>query len=265
MGIDESKMFVCNLSCTNNVGIVEIAFICRIKLMRFDLGRVMGKLVTGKMLSTLVLGASVLALTGCIGGTTYGTGVTQEAQLLKDLEGMITFGTRKSKVRIDHTARPDLVMPSKTAALPIPHDQESSSSNANWPESPEQKIARIRSEVEQPDPRSGAISVQELKRKKIGTRYKKPNNNAVDVDRDGHGAITAFRDGTHEKVKSLKEKYAYSDGPSRKYLTEPPVEYRVPISTAPVGDLGVSEAEKEKRAEKAAKLKRQNDTGMWTD
>lgn len=233
--------------------------------MRFDLGRVMGKFVTGKMLSTLVIGASALALTGCIGGTTYGTGVTQEAQLLKDLEGMVTFGSKKTKKRIDHSARPNLVMPSKTAALPVPLDQESSSSNVNWPESPEKRNARIRGEAEIADPRSGAISIKELRRKKIGTRYDKPITNAVDVDKDGHAAITSLRDGTHKKAKMLKEKYAYSKGPRRKFLTEPPVEYRVPISTAPVGDIGISEAEKEKRAEKAAKIKKQNETGMWTD
>ena len=233
--------------------------------MRYDLGRVMGNFVTGKMLSTLILASSALALTGCVGGTTYGTGVTQEAQLLKDLEGMISFGSKKTKTRIDHSARPDLVMPSKTAALPVPLDQESSSSNANWPESPEQKLARIRGEAEQAHPRSGAISVEELKRKKVGIGYEKRDHKNVELDRDGHAAIQSLKDGTHKQAKMLKEKYAYSKGPRRKYLTEPPVEYRVPLSTAPVGDLGISEAEKEKRAEKAAKIKRQNETGMWTN
>jgi len=225
----------------------------------------MGNFVTGKMLSTLVLGASALALTGCVGGTTYGTGVTAEAQLLKDLEGMISFGSKKTKTRIDHSARPNLVMPSNTASLPVPLDQESSSSNVNWPESPEQKLARIRGEAEQADPRSGAISLEEQKRKKVGIGYNKRENSHDNVDRDGHAAIVSLRDGTHEQTKMLKKKYAFSSGAKRKYLTEPPVEYRVPISTAPVGDLGISEAEKEKRAEKAAKSKRQNDIGMWTD
>ncbi len=233
--------------------------------MRLDLGREMGNFVFGKILSVLVLGGAALVLTGCVGGTTYGTGVTQEAQLLKDLEGMFSFGSKKTKKNIDHSARPDLVMPSKTAALPVPLDQESSSSNANWPESPEQRIARVRDEAELEDPRSGEISVLELKRKKLGTRYVKPDSKVIDVDRDGHAAITSLRDGTHKKASMLKKKYAYSNGPSRKFLTEPPVEYRTPISTAPIGDLGVSEAEKEKRAAKAAKLKKQNDAGMWIE
>lgn len=225
----------------------------------------MGNFVTGKILTILILGGAALVLTGCVGGTTYGTGVTQEAQLLKDLEGMITFGSKKTKARIDHSARPDLVMPSKTAALPVPLDQESSSSNVNWPESPEKKLARIRGEAEQAHPRSGAISVEEMKRNKTGIGYDKRKKTHLDMDKDGHAAIQSLRDGTHKQVKMLKEKYAYSTGPKRKYLTEPPVDYRVPISSAPVGDLGISEAEKERRAEKAAKIKRQNDTGMWTD
>jgi hypothetical protein len=85
------------------------------------------------------------------------------------------------------------------------------------------------------------------------------------MDKDGHAAIDSLNDGTYKNAQMLKKKYAFSTGASRKYLTEPPTEYRVPIATAPSGDLGVSEAEKEKRAEKAAHSKRQNRSGMWTD
>ncbi len=225
----------------------------------------MVRLVTEKMFSAMVLGLSALALSGCVGGTTYGTGVTQEEQLIKDLEGMISFGSKTRKAPINHAARPNLVMPPKTAALPVPLDQESSSSNANWPESPEQRLARVRGEAEQPDPRSGEISVEEMKRKKIGIAQDSRKADAVEMDKDGHAAINSLRDGTYKNAKMLKDKYAYSSGVNRKYLTEPPVEYRTPVSTAPIGDLGISEAEKERRAEKAAKVKRQEDTGMWTD
>ncbi len=239
--------------------------VCHILVIRIDLGNLMGRLATGKIFSATVLGFSALALSGCVGGTTYGTGVTQEEQLIKDLEGMISFGSKKRKAAINHAARPNLVMPPQTAALPVPVDQESSSSNADWPESPEQRLARIRGEAEQADPRSGEISVEELKRKKIGIGQDSREVGASDMDKDGHAAISSLRDGTHKKAKMLKDEYAYSTGVNRKYLTEPPVEYRTPIATAPAGDLGISEAEKERRAEKAAKVKRQNDTGMWTD
>ncbi len=225
----------------------------------------MSRSVSKKYLSLLVLGASALSLTACVGGTTYGTGVTQEQQLLQDLEGMISLGSKKKKkAPISYSARPDLVIPAQTAALPAPVDQEVSTSNVDWPESPEQKLARIRGEAEVADERSGEISVEELRRKKTGIRISRKNE-FVDVDRDGHGAIDALQDGSYKNAAMLKKLNSTSSGPSRKYLTEPPIEYQIPASTAAAGDLGISEAEKERRAEKAAKRKLANDTGMWTD
>ena len=218
-----------------------------------------------KITSALMLGLSAMTLSGCVGGTTFGTGVSQEKQLLQDIEGMLSLGSKKRKVAIDYSARPGLVLPSQSAALRAPVDEESSTSNVDWPESPEQRLARIRGDAEDADPRSGEISVEELKRKKTSIRVVKGQYDNPEMDRDGHAAILSLRDGTHKKAKMLKQKYSYSSGPSRKYLTEPPVEYRIPISSAPIGELGISEAEKEQRAQKAAKLKRQNDTGLWID
>ena len=221
----------------------------------------MNTVLSKRLIAPLMLSTSVF-LTGCVGGTTYGTGVTQERQLLNDLEGMISLGgSRKRKATIDYSARPDLVLPHQTATLSPPQEQVTSTSNADWPESPDQRLARIRGDAGVADPRSGELPIGELQRNKVGLRIGK--NEYVDIDREG-ASTQELSDGTHKKAQALKKKYAYSTGPTRKYLTEPPVAYRTPIGTNGVGDLGVSEAEKEKRAEKAAKVKKQEDTGMWT-
>lgn len=47
---------------------------------------------------------------------------------------------------------------------------------------------------------------------------------------------------------------------SRKYLSEPPLEYRVPATTAAVGDVGEDEAKKARRLKKAARK-----GGGWRD
>ena len=219
----------------------------------------------GKMISAILLGFGAIAMSGCVGGTTFGTGVSQERQLLNDLEGMISFGAKKRKKNINYAARPDLVMPAKTAALPNPLEQESSTSNVDWPETPEQKLARIRAEAGEIDPRSGAVSQQELRRKKTGIRVSRGKIEIPEMDRDGHPTVSTLQKKEAIRAKYLKEKYAFSKGPARKYLTEPPVEYRKPIDTALSGDQGISEEELRKREAKAAKIKRQNDLGMWTN
>jgi hypothetical protein len=231
-----------------------------------ELDNLMGRYFAGKVALAVGLGFSALALSGCIGGTTFGTGVSQERQLVNDLEGMMTMGGKKKrKTRIDYSARPDLVMPAKTAALPEPLEEEASSSNVDWPENPEQRLARIRASAEEADVRSGEISVEELQREKPGIGVRSSKIRKPDMDRDGHAAIDALSEGTHKKPEMLKEKYAYSTKPTRKYLTEPTIDLVTPVDSAPAGDLGVSEAEKEKRAEKAAKIKKQTDEGMWVD
>ena len=40
---------------------------------------------------TLVAGIAVLTLSGCVGGTTYGTGVSQERQTVDDLYNMFSL------------------------------------------------------------------------------------------------------------------------------------------------------------------------------
>ncbi|MCF6321327.1 MAG: hypothetical protein L3J32_06105 [Rhizobiaceae bacterium] len=225
----------------------------------------MSRFIVGKITPMIALMGSLLILSGCVGGTTYGTGVTQERQLLNDLEGMVSFGTTKRKQRINYSARPNLVMPAQTATLPAPLEEEATTSNVDWPESPEQRLARIRGEAEEADPRSGEISIAEQRRQKAGIRILRGKIDNPDLDREGASTIDAAEKDKSRKVRQLRAQYAYSTGPTRKYLTEPPVEYRTPYGSAPAGDLGVSEAEKEKRAEKAAKLKKQNDTGMWIE
>lgn len=233
------------------------------------LDRLMIKNIPGKHAPILALGVCAVVLSGCVGGTTYGTGVTQEQQLVKDLEGMISLGkANKPKVRIDYSARPDLVLPGQSASLPAPQEQEGSSSNVDWPESPEQRIARIRASAEQADPITGEVPLSELMRKKEGIRVLTGKFENKNVDRDGHEAITNIGINTRKNAARLERQNSLASGTtirSRKYLTEPPVEYRTPASSAPSGDLGVSEAEKDRRAEKAAKIKMQDDTGMWVD
>ena len=90
----------------------------------------------------LLLPLSV-SLTACagIGGTTYGTGESQEAELLKDVTsgfGLLSGGEKKQP--IDYSARAGLVLPPKGAALPQPQKRGQLASNAatNWPQDPDE-------------------------------------------------------------------------------------------------------------------------------
>ena len=100
----------------------------------------------------LLLGGSLVAaaalLSGCMTSPTYGTDKTANAQLMSDVSGILSFRDKK-KPPIDYTPRPELVKPAKgDETLPAPQDTVATASNPNWPESPEQRLARLRAEAD---------------------------------------------------------------------------------------------------------------------
>ncbi|MBL4892813.1 MAG: hypothetical protein JKX91_13505 [Rhizobiaceae bacterium] len=209
--------------------------------------------------SVLISGliAATIGLSGCVGGTTYGTGVSQGQETLEGVFNMFSLGGKKKK-KIDYSARADLVIPSDKSALSEPVSVESSTSNPDWPESPQQKIARVRGEVTEADVRSGEIPLAEMRREKQGIRATKGNRKDVSraASLDGDDTMEVMFSNQSKKVKKRKAELAYSTTPKRKFLTEPPETYRTPANTAAAGDLGIDEAkalEQEKQEKERVK------------
>jgi hypothetical protein len=194
----------------------------------------------------LVLFAGVivlpLAIAGCQGSSTYGTGKTSGEHLLGGIGG-IAGGSNK-KQRIDYAPRPGLVAPQKGSVLPEPLEQGGSSNNSNLPESPEQRRARLQSEAPKAHERSGAIPVEFMNQKRDPSSAKAP---IPKYTRDG--TIEDYNP-QYDRERFLKQKaeLAGVNGASqRKYLTEPPRKYRTPHDTAVIGEIGEDEDVKAKR------------------
>jgi len=203
-----------------------------------------GKLLGLRPAAGAALVACAVVLSAC-GGTTYGTGVTQESQTLKDLYGMLSL--QQKRATIDYSARPDLIVPQNTAALPAPLDSSTTTSDPQWPETPEERLARIRAQSGEVDSRSGDYSVADLNRKKeaIGIDNSYQANKFVPGQTDRDGNVVSYNGKSQAREEVLKARAAqdYSRGAKRKYLTEPPVEYRVAAETAPAGEEAFTEEE----------------------
>lgn len=104
--------------------------------------------IEGRVL-VLMTALAGLSLSGCVSSPTYGTDKSAGAQLLDDVSNMASFGQGKKKERIDYKPRPDLVRPAPgdKGYLPAPQQSLASSSDPNWPESPEQRRKRVRDEI----------------------------------------------------------------------------------------------------------------------
>ncbi|MCI5078527.1 hypothetical protein [Oricola sp.] len=159
------------------------------------------------------LAASALVLSGCL-GPTYGTDKPAMTQFMEDIGSSMTLGGGK-RTRIDYKPRPGLVEPSDTSVLPPPQ-QNIAEASQEWPESPEERLQRIKKEIDEG---------RELP------------------------ALTDIDD-PDVTVQTTSRQVATAN--QRVYLTDPPTEYRQPAQTAAYGELGETEATKERRRKKAA-------------
>ncbi|MGB7432217.1 MAG: hypothetical protein WA921_07085 [Ahrensia sp.] len=161
---------------------------------------------------------SLVALAGCL-GPTYGTDKTAGEQLMEDLGSAMSLRSTET-TQINYAPRPDLVQPPNPAILPAPQQSVTEQEGA-WIESPEERRARIRAEIDEGNTSARFVGGQDA------------------VDRAGASAGPA-QVGAPVTAR-------------RNFLTDPPTEYRQPAQTAVIDDVGVSEAKKERALKRAAR------------
>jgi hypothetical protein len=206
--------------------------------------------------------ASGLALSGCVGSPTYGTDKTAGEQLAGDLSGAFSFAPKR-KEQIDYKPRPTLVKPApgQKEALPAPQDSIETAS-AEWPESPEQRRARLRADAtaHQNDPAYQSEIVDDVQTDPESVKK------AMADSGSSHPPRWTPADSDKGRAAEIQRRLAESkqgDPNTRKYLSEPPVQYRVASDTAPQGELGEDEYKKERRLKKLAEGKKGSGWFDW--
>ncbi|MBN9270674.1 MAG: hypothetical protein J0J15_10575 [Mesorhizobium sp.] len=200
---------------------------------------------------------SGLALAGCVGSPTYGTDKTAGEQLAGDLSNAFSFAPSR-KDKIDYKPRPALVKPApgQKDNLPAPQDSIETAS-ANWPESPEQRRARLRAEAtaHQDDPSYQSQIVEDIQTDPAAVRK------AMKESGSSHPPAWSPEDsagGSRARAAEINRKLAENrqgDPTTRRYLSDPPLVYREAATTAPQNDIGEDEYKKERRLKKEAAAK----------
>jgi hypothetical protein len=202
----------------------------------------MGKVLVAKALIPAAFGAAGLMLAGC-SSTTYGTGTTPMAQTLEDIGGIVSIGGRKHGAEgVEYKERPSLVEPpaASVAALPPPvsADQKLAMA-ADWPKDPDEADKKMQAAV-----KDAAASGKSLK-------FTLPGGRGDATPPQGHsseGRAKKWRDDQRTASLNVEEqKKLFADAkrakagsvdengvPIRKYLTEPPSDYRTPDADAPL-------------------------------
>lgn len=167
--------------------------------------------------------ASLLALAGC-NTPTYGTGKSPEMSMIQELTGNLAGGQKK-KEPIEYKARSELVLP-PSSQLPPPEQKLALSQTAAWPDDPDRNRKATNTSGEIPE---------EFRRGRLarGSRSAPdPNVSPIDVTEMN----TAQRLEAQRKFREQRAAMNSLDPTERKYLTDPPVEYRVPSANAPQPD-----------------------------
>jgi len=196
-------------------------------------------------LAGLLLASATLS--GCVGGTTYGTGVAQEKATVEDLANILAL-RKKPKTRIDYEPRPDLVIPEDKQL--VEPTQAAVGDEQSWPETPEERIARVKEEAE--SVRGNIIEEQRFARSQ--KRFQSVDPNAEPgaqgvpnktCDPSGVSMRRCTPSEISKAVRAERKEIAAvgKTGHQRRYLSEPPIEYRTYSNDAPIGDQGYTEAE----------------------
>ncbi|MCO6386180.1 MAG: hypothetical protein ACK4R3_06000 [Aliihoeflea sp.] len=197
------------------------------------------RLTANRMLPAGLAIASALTLAGCM-GPTYGTGTPSDQQLLEDVTGILSLQPEQREP-INYQPRGDLVRPASTAVLPQP--QQSASSGEAWPESPEARLARVRQE---------ATLNQDDNSYSSGLTGPRSAPSVANLDRHkGVDSMSVDRAAQREEFNRRLALSQARDPNQRRFLSEPPTQYRQPAAGAPVGDVGEDEWRKERAAKQA--------------
>ncbi len=180
----------------------------------------------------LVVG-SAFVLAACT-GTTYGTGRSAGVQVVKDITGLDAAGAKKKP--IDYSPRPPVVAPPVAGALPPPGAASQTAVAADWPTDPDQLVSEFKEQVaareaRQRDGDSVALADPNFTLPAGATPTGLPHGS------DGTAAEGSLV--SKEEEARIRKAFAAARGtggfavdaqgqPVRRYLTDPPAEYRLP-------------------------------------
>ncbi len=192
--------------------------------------------------------AALFALGGCLSSPTYGTGVSSNEQLVQDVGNAFSFKPKTGE-KIAYEPRPDILKNGVAKGLPAP--QESVTKTAGvWPESPEQKRARLNQLAT--DAQGDPTFVPQIQGEAAGVETVARGSGNPNDDRDARKHVANGAD-LSARVKAARVINATGSPTKRSTLSEPPIDYRQPATTAAYGDVGEDEAKKERRLRAEAK------------
>lgn len=160
---------------------------------------------------------------------TYGTGKAPGAQTFEDLVGIAALSTAQ-KEPIDYKPRPKVLAPPSNDLLPPPANGNTAILATNWPVDPDAQAAKIRAEAAARDAAGKPMPFVRLSKTPGDVQPPAPSG-------DPNKPLTP------DELAAARKMFADARGgvavdengnPVRRYLSDPPSEYRLPDPNSPV-------------------------------
>lgn len=195
----------------------------------------MASFTVGRFVTVAAATAAGVMLAAC-NANTYGTGTPPGLQTIKDVAGITSLSGEK-KEPIDYNPRPSVVLPPATAGLPPPSNGDGALA-ADWPVDPDEQVRKLKADV-------AALAAEgktlDFRLPTGATQPQDPYAGLTDKER---AALVKKLAAQASSTVAVDE----NGNPIRRYLSEPPVEYRQGDPDAPV--LTADEMKKEKKKNK---------------
>lgn len=179
----------------------------------------------------ILLSAAAFTASSCM-GPTYGTDKTANEHLIDDLGDAFSLAPAK-RTTLAYQPRGALVKPADDKTLVAPEKSLASKDNPQWVESPEEARNRLKAEADE---------------NRDNGSYRSPL--AVSVT-EGKALSPEQQRAAFREARKLQDG-RYSD--RRRFMSDPPLEYRQVDDPAKLQELGESEVAKERRRKKEAAI-----------
>jgi hypothetical protein len=203
----------------------------------------MHRVRVGVGFAALVIGCGLMS--GCLSSPRYGTGKTANEQLFDDLSDIASVSAATSKDKgVKYPTRPGLVVPAaqNREDLTSPQQSLASKDNPAWLESPEDARKRLAGEAEA---------------NKSNVNYRSP---LASADTTRNSATEAQQTAAY---RATRQDVAGTYIDQRRYLIDPPQQYRQVSDPSQLSDLGTPETKKEKKRKKDAEAAQQSNSSSW--
>jgi hypothetical protein len=207
-------------------------------------------LVSRAICAGTLVALAASGLGGCISTTTYGTGEAPESTLLREATGdLLGLVGRDEKPKIDYEPRAPLVIP-PAAQLPEPAPPPAQLAAGAWPtDAPTADTVAYASEGDGTD--RSALSTDYVRRMQplgqVMGRNGRNRGERVRMSEIGAAQSFASDETRGEQYERFETALADADGlgrTERRFLTDPPSQYRQPAETAPAEFEDIDKKEK---------------------